>query len=404
MNKKILIVVMLYLFILIVLSGLGYYGDARESSITEALKYFTMTDIVTGRTLFRSVIVASTVYKILAFVLLLFLAYSKRYSRCISSLMEKVILLPLQYIISCFFILCILACVKFPFDFYIDYYTGMSYGLVVNTFPSWLGRYAAMSLIRIVFMTFLFSVIFYTVARVRRYLVVIPVVFFILSIAVTVMYPRYITPLFYDFPKIEDDALAAKISDMAKRGGVEIKDIQVINQSRYRLTANAYLVGFGGERRIVLYDTLLKNFSHAEILSILAHEMCHYTEEHMLIGITLGSAGIVITLLVMRVLLMWLFNTSLRSFAVPERYPLMILMITVLLFFSMPIENSISRFMERRADRYALELTGDAQTAISSQVKLSRMNKSNILPNPVYTWFYSSHPTALERIRTAGVR
>ena len=265
----------------------------------------------------------------------------------------------------------------------------------------WLARHGGSILISAAVISISLGILAVIIQKSRRYHLFIPVAFFILSITFTILYPRVITPLFYNTSRVEDPVLNEKILDMCGRAGITVSDVYVLHTGAYSLAANAYLTGMGSQRRIYLYDTLLTRFTSGEILSILAHEMCHYREEHMLIGISLGAMGIFFLFPLLGGISRLLWGKDLREMTEPKNHPALVLLLGMILFFANPLENSLSRIMERRADRYSLELAGDPATYITMEINLARTNKSNLLPHPFFSWFYGSHPTVMERIRSA---
>ena len=180
-----------------------------------------------------------------------------------------------------------------------------------------------------------------------------------------------------------------------------VKEIEVLEKGQYDRFVNAYMIGMSSERKIVLYDNLVNNYSHNQILAVLAHEMGHYEEEHMAIGLTLGALSLLIVLPLLKLLTRKIFEIDIKDLANPVNHGIFILIISVLMFIANPIENSISRYIEKRADEYALDLTKDSETVIEMKRKMAKDNKSHLMQHPVYVWFYHSHPTTLERIRMA---
>jgi STE24 endopeptidase len=271
----------------------------------------------------------------------------------------------------------------------------------VIDFSAWLMRYAGGAGISILVISMTIGVLALIVRNTKRYMIYIPAAFFILSLSISLLYPRVITPLFYKTSGITDEALGEKIDSLLNKAGLRTKNIFILNKSEYEVSANAYLVGTGTERKIYLYDTLLKKFSHDEILSILAHEISHYREEHMLIGILLGTLSMLLVIPLFNIFSKFLFGRDIKEMTDSANHPSLVICLIMIIFLSNPFENAVSRFMERRADKYSLELTGKPEVFITMKVQLARVNRSYLLPHPVYSWFYGSHPTIIERIKMA---
>ena len=239
------------------------------------------------------------------------------------------------------------------------------------------------------------------IRRGRLYALTVPSLVLVFSLAGVWLYPRIITPLLYKTEPVRDVALLRDINALLAKAGTEVQRIRVINESRYSSLANAYFTGFGAAREIHLYDTLLKNHNREEILLVVAHELCHYREEHVMIGLLLSAAAASFILLLMSLAAQGLFGRSLRELARENRLPVMILLLLFFLFLGKPASNGVSRCMERRCDRYTLALTGNRAAFVRLQIRLTRSNLSTILPHPAYTWFYATHPPVLKRIALA---
>lgn len=199
-------------------------------------------------------------------------------------------------------------------------------------------------------------------------------------------------------------SLEEKIFSLADSANIPVQEILVMDASRQGNHTNAYFTGFGSTRRIVLYDTLLKNHPDAEIESIMAHEIGHWIHGHIVIGISLGVAGSLLGFYLLHCILQWAVNRppfQLRHPADPAGWPLIILLSMLGLWLARPVENAISRHFERQADTTSLELAGKADVFIDAERRLVRDNKSNLVPSQFSVWMFSTHPPALERIRMA---
>lgn len=401
--KKINIIIFLYIITLSILTILGILGTNNSETIKIAERYFNPSDIETGKNLFLMGLVPYTIYRIIAILFLLLVLIKKYHEKIIMKISQRI---NNSYIISYLSILLILlslSIIKLPFNIYAQFYREKTFGLLNIDFGLWFIRHMSqlgISLIVISLIVFLFITV---IGKIRKFYLVIPVLFLVIGLSISIIFPRFITPLFYDYIEIKDQVLSEKIFSMARKADVEINEIKVINKSQYSNRANAYLTGIGGKRRIVLYDTLIKNFSQDEILAILAHEMCHYVEEHMLIGISLASSGMILFLILLNLISKYVFSKDIQKMIEPMSHVQLYILIIVMLFFISPIENTISRTMEKRADSYSLKMVEQPETFIKMKVKLARKNKSLLLPNPIFTWFYYSHPAILDRIRSAEI-
>ena len=228
-----------------------------------------------------------------------------------------------------------------------------------------------------------------------------------LGIAYAFLAPIAINPLFNDFTplaqspwKDQDQHLRRLIA----KAGVPVEEILVMDASTQSNHTNAYFTGFGSTRRIVLYDNLLKQHSEAEIESILAHELGHWMHDHIVKGILLSTLAALLGCFVLDRFLRAAMLRSpwrLQSIADPAGLPLLLLLVFLGGWITMPIGNAVSRHFERQADHMALELAGQPDVFIECEKKLATDNKSNVAPTPWNVWLYASHPPTVERIRMA---
>lgn len=226
------------------------------------------------------------------------------------------------------------------------------------------------------------------------------------------LYPTFIAPLFNRFEPLQDPALAERVQRLMERCGFSAKGLYVMDGSRRSAHANAYFTGFGAAKRVVFFDTLLRQLSPAEVESVLAHELGHFHHRH----IAKRMAAMFAMSLVGFALLGWLsgqawFYTGLGvlpnvSLLVPglaeapgDALALLLFLLAVPVFtvFLSPLFAQMSRRHEFEADANAVAQTGGAGLA-SALLTLYEDNASTLTPDPVYVKFYYSHPPAMERL------
>jgi STE24 endopeptidase len=214
--------------------------------------------------------------------------------------------------------------------------------------------------------------------------------------------PVIIMPLFNKFSPLGEGSLKNGIEQLAQRENYQIKGIYVIDGSRRSSKANAALTGFGKFKRIMLYDTLIKQMNEGEIIAVLAHEIGHYKHRHILkfivISLVLSAAGFYLFSLVAGHPLLF------RAFGAQH-----VSIYAALIYFSIlltPVQaiisvgtNWISRSFEYAADRYGAEASNNPEALISSLKKLSADSMANLSPHPAKVFFDYSHPPVLDRIR-----
>ena len=224
------------------------------------------------------------------------------------------------------------------------------------------------------------------------------------NLLILVLYPTVIAPLFNKFKPLDDEALKARVTKLMQRCGFAAKGLFVMDGSKRSAHANAYFTGFGAAKRVVFYDTLLKQLSPAEVDAVLAHELGHFKHKHIIKRIV----GMFAMSLVGFTLLGWLssqiwFYTGLgirpNLNGGNDALALLLFMLVVPLFsfFISPIFAQFSRKHEFEADAYAIAQT-DGKDLQSALLKLYQDNASTLTPDPVFVKFYYSHPPASERL------
>ncbi|MDT0554673.1 M48 family metallopeptidase [Patiriisocius hiemis] len=219
------------------------------------------------------------------------------------------------------------------------------------------------------------------------------------TIFMNMFYARLIVPLFNKQTPLEEGTLRDKIEAYANKVGFTLKNIFVIDGSKRSTKANAYFSGFGSEKRITLYDTLINDLEDEEIVAVLAHEVGHYKKKHIITNL-LSS---IITTGVMLWLLSLFIGNPLLSEALAVNQPSFHIGLIAFGVLYSPISeiigivmNYISRAFEYQADNYAKQ-TYKGGPLISALKKLSKNSLSNLTPHPAYVFMHYSHPTLLER-------
>lgn len=213
-------------------------------------------------------------------------------------------------------------------------------------------------------------------------------------------YSNLIVPLFNKQKPLEEGSLRDAIEEFAVKVNFKLKNIYVIDGSKRSSKANAYFTGLGPKKRVVLYDTLIKDHSNEELVAVLAHEIGHYKKKHTLGGVVQS----ILTTGLMLFILSLFINKPVMSEVLGAEHPSFHMgLITFGLLYS-PISmvlgmlsNTISRKNEFAADRYA-GLQYSAVALSTALKKLSVNNLSNLRPHPVYVFFYYSHPPLLKRL------
>ena len=209
--------------------------------------------------------------------------------------------------------------------------------------------------------------------------------------------PVVLEPLFNRYSPLEDAALAGELRRLAQRAGVPVRDVLVQDMSRRTRKANAYVSGLARTRRVVVSDTLLEQASPAEVRLVVAHELGHRRDRHVLLGTLLAMAGAVTATVVVWALL----GTRVAD---PHQVPLALLIGLALGLSSLPVLTAVSRRWERAADRYSLELTGDRGAYDAAFRRLARTNLTDLDPPRLLYLLLFTHPTPPERLAAAAGR
>ncbi len=223
----------------------------------------------------------------------------------------------------------------------------------------------------------------------------------VFSVFMNLFYSKLIVPLFNKQEPLEEGSLKKRIQDYAAKVGFELESIFVIDGSKRSTKANAYFSGFGKQKRVTLYDTLIKDLEEEEIVAVLAHEVGHYKRRHIIFNLMVSTA---LTGLTLFLLSLFINNPEVSRAIGVEQPSFHAALVGFGLLYS-PISqltglamNYMSRQFEFQADRYA-RMTYGGPPLVSSLKKLSRNSLSNLTPHPAYVFMHYSHPPLISRIR-----
>jgi STE24 endopeptidase len=225
-----------------------------------------------------------------------------------------------------------------------------------------------------------------------------------LTVLLTFVFPVLIEPVFNKFTPLSPGQLRTDLVAMADRDGVPVKDVLVADASRRTRAVNAYVSGLGPTRRIVIYDTLLREAPPAEVESVVAHELGHAKDRDVVTGTLIGALGAAAAVCALYLLGSWaglLRRAGVDSLAEPRAVALLLAITAVAGLVAGPLQNAVSRRIEARADRHALALTHDPATFATMQARLSQVNLGDPDPNPVEYALFASHPSTVQRMAAA---
>lgn len=213
-------------------------------------------------------------------------------------------------------------------------------------------------------------------------------------------YPKFIAPLFNKFSKLDNEELAEKVNALLARCDFQSSGFYVMNASMRSSHGNAYFTGFGKNKRIVFFDTLIKALTPSEVEAVLAHELGHYRLKHIVKGMVRSIFFSLIGFFILGALTENMAFYQGHNVSQASNYMALALFSMVLplyTFFITPLSSWFSRKYEFEADQFAADKS-NARNLITALVKLYRDNASTLTPDPIFTAFYHSHPPALERI------
>lgn len=214
-------------------------------------------------------------------------------------------------------------------------------------------------------------------------------------------YPVLVQPLFSDFRPLRSGPLRQAVFALADEAGVNIDEVLVSDASQRTTAVNAYVTGFAGTRRVVVYDTLLHRLPPAQVRVVVAHELGHAKNDDVLVGTILGAVG---TFAAVCALALLLSSPRLRrrAGAVTPAEPAVVALVLALyglgLFAVSPLQNTVSRAVEARADRVALELTHDPEAFVAMQHALAVRSLTDPDPPPILHVWFGTHPTTMQRV------
>tara|TARA_R110001632_G_scaffold36869_3_gene93117 strand:+ start:1836 stop:3068 length:1233 start_codon:yes stop_codon:yes gene_type:complete len=223
----------------------------------------------------------------------------------------------------------------------------------------------------------------------------------VFSLLMNLFYSKLIVPLFNKQTPLEDGELKDSITTYATSVGFKLNNIFVIDGSKRSTKANAYFSGFGSQKRITLFDTLINDLTTDEIVAVLAHEVGHYKRKHIIFNLI---ASILLTGVTLFILSLFI-NTPILSEALGISIPSFHIGLIAFGILYSPISevtglfmNYMSRKFEYQADNFAKE-TFAGEPLITSLKKLSKNSLSNLTPHPAYVFVHYSHPTLLQRVK-----
>jgi len=293
--------------------------------------------------------------------------------------------------------------IDLPMSYYSGFILPHRYGLSHQSLMSWIwDQVKGMALSGVLGLIILEMVYWLLRAAPNTWWLWMTLFMLFFSVLLSNLAPVLIFPIFYKYVPLEDQELTARLTRLAEQAGARVSGVFSFDESRKTVQANAALMGLGNTRRIVLADTLIDSFSVDEIEVVLAHELGHHVHGDLGKGIVIQSGLSLIGFWFASLVMNWgvsFFNYN--GVADPAGFPLFVLALSVYGLITMPFGNLYSRWRERLADRYALEMTRNPQAFTGAMTRLANQNLADVEPPAWVEALLHSHPSISRRVAMA---
>ena len=292
--------------------------------------------------------------------------------------------------------------IDLPFELYQTFILEEKYGFNKTTFKTFVKDQIKTLILYIIFLPIIISLLVYVIIIGGKYFYIFTEILSIILIFIFMwVFPNFIQPLFNKFKELEEGDLKNGIINLAKRLEFPLKKIYEMDQSQRSAHSNAYLFGFWKNKRIVLFDTLIKKLDNKEIEAVMGHEFGHWAKWHNVILLFISFTNFFILFYLLKFFVNEL--SIFVSFGFEQKSVfiglyLFFIIYSPCVFFINVLQNFIVRQIEYQADKFSYEL-GYGDNLIKALCKLSETNKSNLDPDPLYSMINYSHPTLIERIK-----
>lgn len=296
-----------------------------------------------------------------------------------------------------------------PFDIYRHFKLEKKYGFSNMTLKTWiLDLIKGFTVSVVLSFILVFAVTFILNKFPSNWWILVASVMIAFSFIMMIIYPKFIAPLFNKFSPLEEGELKTKIQALLEKTGFVNDGLFVMDASKRSNHSNAYFSGFEKTKRIVLYDTLIKQLTTDELVAVLGHELGHYKLKHILKRVLFILPMEFVMMFVLYLLsqnvelynsfgFMMVNETNIVNYQFVGLY-LSMLLYEAVSFAATPLSGIMSRRDEYQADKYAAQICGNSKDLISALIKLNSENLSELLPPKIYSFFMYDHPTLVERV------
>ncbi|RJP64303.1 MAG: M48 family peptidase [Candidatus Abyssobacteria bacterium SURF_17] len=348
----------------------------------------------------RVLFVVELVYALAFLLILLVSGASSALARSLEILATNIWLTVLLYV---FIVGVAYDVIAVPLEFYGGFVHEHRYGQSTQTFSAWAWDQIKSKVVGFAIAAPLIEALYWLLrAYPHRWWLIASVLFIAFAVVMANIAPVLLMPIFYKFIPLRDEELKKRLLALCEKVNTKVRGVYEMDMSRKTRAANAALVGLGNTRRIVLGDTLFERYEPDEIEAILAHELGHHMNWDMWKGLLFQSAISMLGFFVASVVLnAYGASFGSRGPADITSFPLLVLTCAGVALVFLPVSNAFSRRLERRADSFALTITGDPAAFVSMMLKLGEQNLSEFEPNPIVEFILYSHPSVKRRIAHA---
>ena len=292
-----------------------------------------------------------------------------------------------------------------PLTYYQGFVLPGRYGLRTQSLSGWLSDQFKGLVLSLVFSVVVIEVIYLLLAtQPQTWWIWVAIIALFFSVILANLAPVLLLPLFYKMTPMPEGELRARLLAMADRAHTKVRGVYVMGMSQKTTEGNAALMGLGNTRRIVVGDTIIRDFAPDEIEVVLAHELGHHVHNDIAKLITIQTALTVGGL----ALVNWGLHAAvadsafgLHGLADIATLPILVTLLGVYSFVTGPLGNTYSRIVERQADQYALDTTRDPAAFSRAFYRLANQNLAQMNPNPVIEALFYDHPAIGKRLRHA---
>lgn len=297
----------------------------------------------------------------------------------------------------------LLQLVESPFALYSGFIVDHRFHLSTQNLKAWVVDELKGLGIEVAFAVVAGTTLYYLITTVSLWWLAAAVLFAIFSILLSIILPYVLMPIFYKMTPLSDSSLKDNLLEMSRKVGAKSVDrVMVADESRKSVRANAFFSGIGKSKTIVLFDTLLSNFTHREVVTVVAHELGHYVNKDIWKeAILSGFLTIPPFFIADYVLRLSAGNFGLMGIADPAGLPIIFTILIGVGFLLQPLSNGISRIMESQADEFALRAADDSEAQSSAEKRLADLSLAVDRPNRLVELLFYTHPPPSRRVQLA---